>query len=108
MNVDTIESEPKAQLHLGCLFISPGHNYLGHHGQPADVHEVIEVPEVRCVAGRGIEGDRYFDHRPGFKGQITFFAEEVYEALCRDLGVKDRPASVLRRPRWNRARLGSR
>ena len=54
------------------LFISPGHNYFGHHGQPAGRHPIIEVPEIECVAGRGVRGDRFFDFKEDYKGQITF------------------------------------
>ena len=45
------------------LYISPGHNFVGHHGREPDTHPMIEVPAMDCVAGRGIRGDRYF----GFK-----------------------------------------
>jgi MOSC domain-containing protein YiiM len=79
------------------LYISPGHNYRGHHGGPADAHPILEVQEVRCVAGRGIEGDRYFDEEPDFKGQITFFADEVHRALCEQFNLPAKPPSVFRR-----------
>jgi MOSC domain-containing protein YiiM len=79
------------------LYISPGHNFRGHHGGPAGEHPVQELDQIRCVAGRGIEGDRYFDHKPDFKGQITFFANEVYLALCQQFGRNDRSPSVFRR-----------
>jgi MOSC domain-containing protein YiiM len=79
------------------LYLSPGHNYRGHHGGPAGIHPTLEVPEIRCVAGRGIEGDRYFDHKENYKGQITFFSWEVYQDLCRTLGVADRGPEVFRR-----------
>jgi MOSC domain-containing protein YiiM len=79
------------------LYISPGHNFRGHHGGPAGEHPVHELDQIRCVAGRGIEGDRYFDHKPDFKGQITFFANEVYQALCQRFGRSDRSPSVFRR-----------
>jgi MOSC domain-containing protein YiiM len=49
------------------------------------------------VAGRGIMGDRYFDHKENYKGQITFFASEVYEDVCRELGVRGQSPGVLRR-----------
>jgi hypothetical protein len=62
------------------LFISPGHNYFGHHGQSPDTHAIVEVDAVECVAGRGIRGDRFFDYKPDYTGQITFFAWEVLEA----------------------------
>lgn len=81
-------------LHV-CL--SPGHSFFGHHGEePADF-PMKEVTKVECVAGHGIRGDRFFDHRDEYKGQITFFAVEVYAALCAALQIHDRPASVLRR-----------
>jgi MOSC domain-containing protein YiiM len=79
------------------LYVSPGHNFFGHHEQPAGTHPIVEVRTARCVAGRGIEGDRFFDFKPGYKGQITFFAQEVYESLCASLDVRNRPSSVFRR-----------
>lgn len=67
------------------LCVSPGHNYFGHHGVPAGEYPTIPVPEVECVAGRGLRGDRFFDYKPDYKGQVTFFAVEVYEELCATL-----------------------
>jgi MOSC domain-containing protein YiiM len=58
---------------------------------------MVEVPEIRCVAGRGIEGDRFFDFRRNYKGQITFFANEVYQDLCAKLFVNVKTPSVFRR-----------
>jgi MOSC domain-containing protein YiiM len=79
------------------LYVSPGHNYFGHHGKPADGHRTIEVPRVRCLAGRGIEGDRFCDFKENYKGQITFFAWEVNEGLSRECGVSGISTSVFRR-----------
>ncbi len=79
------------------LYISPGHNYFGHHGQAPGENPIIEVPEIECVAGSGIRGDRFFDFKENYKGQITFFAQEVYEDLCRVLQIHDKPPSVFRR-----------
>ncbi len=67
------------------LFISPGHNYRGHHGQPAGNHPILEAAQVECVSQRGIRGDRYFDHQPDFRGQITFFDWSVFERMRREL-----------------------
>lgn len=69
------------------LFISPGHNYRGHHGGTAGEHEIVEVDAIECIAGRGIVGDRYFDYQPDFKGQITFFQWEHLEAMWNELAV---------------------
>ena len=79
------------------LFISPVHNFVGHHGREPGDHPILEVPSIECVAGRGVAGDRYFDHGDNFKGQITFFAWEVYEDLCRAFDKRDIPSSVFRR-----------
>jgi MOSC domain-containing protein YiiM len=57
----------------------------------------VEVPEVECIAGRGLRGDRYLDFRKNYKGQITFFPFEVFEKLCANFGIHDKPAGVLRR-----------
>ena len=43
---------------------------------------MIEVPVIECVAGRGIRGDRYFDFKDDYKGQITFFSLDVFDDLC--------------------------
>ena len=79
------------------IYISPGHNFFGHHGRPPGEHDVVEVPRVRCLAGRGLEGDRFLDFQPDYKGQVTFFAFEVYEQLCSECDVAGVPPSVFRR-----------
>jgi len=56
-----------------------------------------EVECISCLRGRGIEGDRFFDFKPNYKGQITFFSAEIYDALCRTLDVWDRSPAVFRR-----------
>jgi MOSC domain-containing protein YiiM len=79
------------------LYISSGHNFFGHHGRVAGTNPTVACAEIECVAGRGIVGDRFFDCKPNNTGQITFFAEETYEALCRELNVHDKEPSVFRR-----------
>ena len=58
---------------------------------------MIEVPEIQCVAGRGIRGDRYFDFKDDYKGQITFFSLDVFDALCAELDIRDRLPAAARR-----------
>lgn len=58
---------------------------------------MIEVAEIECVAGRGIRGDRYFDFRDDYKGQITFFSLEVFDELCSALQLQDCSPSLARR-----------
>ena len=79
------------------LYISPGHNYFGHTAKLPGNHRVIEVAALDCVAGHGIRGDRFFDYKENYKGQLTFFELEVFQALADALGVYDTPPSVLRR-----------
>ena len=79
------------------LYISPAHNYFGHHGRPPGRHPVVEVSEFECLAWRGIRGDRFFDFKENYKGQITFFAAEVFNEMCLTLGVRDKTPSLLRR-----------
>jgi MOSC domain-containing protein YiiM len=79
------------------LYVSIGHMYFGRHGMDPLDFPAVGVPEVECVAGRGIRGDRFFDGKRDQKGQVTFFSMEVFESMCRELNVLDRPPSVLRR-----------
>lgn len=79
------------------LFISPGHNYFGHHEKPAGEHPILEVDEVECVAGRGLVGDRFFDFKKNYKGQITFFAREILEQMRAALGLSEVEAAGARR-----------
>ena len=84
-------------IHVEHLFISPGHNFFGHHGEVAGEHEILKVDEIECVAGRGIRGDRFFDYKENYKGQITFFATEVFESLRIELNLPAAHPSATRR-----------
>jgi len=79
------------------LFISPGHNYFGRHNQPAGEHPIIAVNQIECVAGCGIRGDRFFEYKADYKGQITFFAMETIDALRRELRLEDAQPACTRR-----------
>jgi MOSC domain-containing protein YiiM len=79
------------------IFISPGHNFVGRHGLAPLDFPLLEVSEVECVAGRGLRGDRYFDHQEDYKGQVTFLSAEVFEKLCATFKIQDKSAGVLRR-----------
>jgi hypothetical protein len=79
------------------LFISAGHNYFGRHGKAPGDHAIIEVERIQCVTAKGIAGDRFFDFKKQYKGQITFFEEEVYLDLCLQFGVWDRGPGAFRR-----------
>ncbi len=60
------------------------------------------VSAVRAVAGRGLEGDRYFlgvgtkSSKPGPDREVTLIEIEAIEALERDYGVKLNPGDARR------------
>jgi MOSC domain-containing protein YiiM len=88
---------PSAVVTVTGLYISSGHNFFGHHGREAGTHQIVECADIHCVKGRGIRGDRFFNAKPNHSGQITFFAQETHEAICYELNVYDKDASVFRR-----------
>ena len=47
------------------LFISPGQNFYGHHGQPVGECPNPDAAQIECVARRGILGDRGLDSEGG-------------------------------------------
>ena len=79
------------------LYISTGHNFFGHHGREPGDYTAVEVSAVECVTSRGIRGDRFFDYQEDYKGQITFFAVEVFDELCVALEFSDCSPASLRR-----------
>ncbi len=58
---------------------------------------MLSVPSVECIAGQGLVGDRFFGFKEDYKGQVTFFAWEVYADLCSTFGVTDKDPQVFRR-----------
>ncbi len=79
------------------IYISPGHNFFGHHGMKAGMHEMLSVPSVECVAEKGLIGDRFYGFKENYKGQITFFEWEVFQDLCQKFNLKNKELSVFRR-----------
>lgn len=80
-----------------CIYISPGHNFFGRYGHAAGEHPVISVTQAECIAGKGLVGDRFFDYKEDYRGQITFLAWETYEDLCRRFRITDKHPGVFRR-----------
>jgi MOSC domain-containing protein YiiM len=66
-----------------------GGRLLHIHIAPAASFEMEEIEEANFVAGRGIEGDRYYlgtgtySPKPDFR-EVTLFEIEVLEALARN------------------------
>jgi len=84
-------------MELERIFISEGHAFFGRFGQPAADHPMRELRRVECVAGRGLRGDRFFDYRPDYKGQVTLFSAEVLDELRAALGLPGAEPAGLRR-----------
>jgi len=66
------------------IFISTGHNFFGHHEKPAG-------------AGKGLFGDRFFGFKDNYKGQVTFFSNEVFTEVCRQLNGSGKLSRVSNR-----------
>jgi MOSC domain-containing protein YiiM len=79
------------------IFVSDGHSYFGRHGQGSAKFTIREVGEVECVTGRGLRGDRFFDYKENYKGQVTLFSREVFNELCRALNARGVNPAALRR-----------
>ncbi|MEO7933977.1 MAG: MOSC domain-containing protein [Chthoniobacterales bacterium] len=88
-----MNSESPAIKHI---FISRAHNFVGHKGREPDEFPSENRMEVECRSGGGIVGDRYFNHKADYKGQITFFAWETVERIRENFSNELSP-SVFRR-----------
>ena len=56
---------------------------------------IVSIKEVRAVAGKGLEGDRYFDHANP-DSQVTLIEAEAIEALAHESGVELKPGDARR------------
>lgn len=79
------------------LYRSPGHNFFGHHGKPAGETPIEECDQLELVAGSGIVGDRFFDYKPDYKGQITFFDHDLHRQLADKFHLPELAPSAYRR-----------
>lgn len=84
-------------LRIKAIFISTGHDFVGRHGKGRLDHGIEEMQSVECIAGSGIRGDRYFNHKEDFKGQITFFDWAVYKRIEKDFGIDQLNPALFRR-----------
>jgi len=75
---------------------------LSIHIAPSAGESTTLVHEVRAVAGRGLEGDRYFkqvgtySNRPGPDREVTLIEIEVLRALQQERGIKLEPSECRR------------
>lgn len=63
---------------------------------------MVPLQEVEAVAGRGLEGDRYFEAKgtysptPGTGRQITLIEQEAVDAAAHDYGISLEPGQSRR------------
>jgi MOSC domain-containing protein YiiM len=96
--VPEVDSLPlKGDSILRHIYISTGHDYWGRQGEGRLQNGILEVAEIECVAGKGLRGDRYFGHRPNYKGQVTFFDLKTVEDVRQLFKLPKLPALVFRR-----------
>jgi MOSC domain-containing protein YiiM len=58
------------------------------HTAPRTAAPVEPAERVRVIAGRGVEGDRFFGrHRPGSGHDLTLIAAEALDALHEETGI---------------------
>jgi hypothetical protein len=80
------------------IYLSPDHNFYKNTGNTPGSHPTLEVPSVECIAGKSLLDDRFFDYKPDFKGQVTFFEQETHAWLIHHLQLHPSPQpSVYRR-----------
>ena len=65
------------KINLDAFFLSEKHNYFGHKDNIPSTHETKKPQTIVCMAQKGIVGDRFFDIRPDYDGQVTFMNSEV-------------------------------
>lgn len=97
LRTETSAPAPAVEATLEHIFISPGHDYWTRRpaGEPA--YGIADVPSVRCVAGRGLEGDRYYGGKKDKPGQVTFLAAEAIDAIRAHFHLPDLSPAVFRR-----------
>jgi molybdopterin-guanine dinucleotide biosynthesis protein A len=88
---------PEPALSIRRIFVSRGHSYFGRHGGDSLPQPVEETDLVECVAGRGLRGDRFFDYKNNYKGQVTLLSAEVFSELSAALNLPHATPAALRR-----------
>ncbi|MGB0370464.1 MAG: MOSC domain-containing protein [Opitutales bacterium] len=85
------------QIEIEACYISPGHNFFGHHGKEPSQHLAVLSKTVQCRTGQGIEGDRFFGYKENYKGQISFLEREQISVLEKELQIPEIDPAKFRR-----------
>lgn len=82
---------------IRAIWISSGHDFIGRKDLGRLNHGVESRNSIECHAGKGIVGDRYYDTREDYKGQITFFDAAIADKLQEALNLESIDPSRFRR-----------
>lgn len=84
----------KGRVEIVEIMVTPEHNW---GATELEKQCMSKVSQVECVAGKGLRGDRYFNHKPDFHGQLTFIDQATIDAVVAHGEIEDFDPSVLRR-----------
>ena len=79
------------------LFVSPGHDFYGRHGLGRLEHAITDCESLELVAGKGIVGDRFYEYKENYKGQVTFFEAATWEGVKEEFALPELSPSAFRR-----------
>lgn len=81
------------------ILISPEHGYFGQDAAAfvPNVAPPFGMGNVQVHAGKGLVGDRFYDVKPDFDGQVTFVSSEMVDLLRAELEQPALRADLLRR-----------
>lgn len=84
-------------MRIRAIYISSGHDFIGRHKKGRLDHGIQKVDTIECVAGSGLKGDRFFNHKDNYKGQITFFDWAVYKRIQQEFNLPELEPWIFRR-----------
>ncbi len=74
-------------IHIHGLFTAQEHRVFGKAEQDLSGKDLLANSQVNLLVDSGIEGDRFCRHRPDYNGHVTFFSQEVWEELVKELNL---------------------
>lgn len=73
------------------IYISNESKYYSGKKSGAGINlfaKTLEKESIECHEAKGIVGDRYYDYKEDFKGQITFISHDLHLKMQNELGIK--------------------
>lgn len=88
---------PNYKITLDAFFISEKHNYFGHKDKKPSSYQTYTPETIECVTQKGIVGDRFYDLKSGYDGQVTFMNSEVVDLIAKQHTSHEVSAELFRR-----------